>query len=71
MTASAQVPFGGEVPVDRALTDTGSFGDGLEGQLPPVPRLEPVHEVAAGGDDALARLRRFLVPCAVVVPASR
>jgi len=64
-----QMPFRREVAIDRALADTGAFGDGLEGQVPPAPGLEPVHELAASGDDALARARRLLLARAVVVSA--
>ena len=64
-----QVPFGGEVPVDRALADAGALGDGAERQLPPVPAVEPVHQVGARGDDALTCLGGLEPARRAVVPA--
>ena len=66
-----QMSFGGEVPVDGTLADARPFGHRLERQISPVPGVERVHQFAAGRDDALPRLGRFLLTRPVVVGAPR
>ena len=46
----------GEVPVNRALVDTGQIGHGPDGYPAPVPDGRPGQEIGARRDDAVARL---------------
>ena len=60
----------GEVPVHGALADTGALGHRAEGQGVPVPGVELVDELGAGGDDALTGLGGLPAPHRAVVPTA-